>query len=230
MTIDSRSRLRRGRRRQPARPVGDQLRPVDDHGQHRARRSRGERRPAQEWLQDKLFRRTFRRALLYRYGLPDDSGAIPDGAVPLHIGDNSFWVECPRELSKAWVAAVQWRSFSRPFNYTTLGQFLNDLAEDVIYGLGTVGKHSSVLFKNYLKTLLGLKTAITEVRTLAAQGIVVGGTTVDEVRLVGNTVRDSFRESTWASAPIGRETPAQTLGCRTRPADHGARQRRGTSR
>ena len=146
-----------------------------------------------EWLQDKLFRRTFRRALLYRYGLPDDSGAIPDGAVPLHIGDNNFWVECPRELTKAWAAAVQWRPFGRPFNSTTLGEFLHELAEDVIYGLGTIGAHSSVLFKNYLRTLLALRTELTEVRMLAAQGIVVGGTTADEVHLVGNTVRDSVQ-------------------------------------
>lgn len=145
------------------------------------------------WLQDKLFRRAFRRALLWRYGVITGAVTPPRGAITLNTGDNRYWIEAPGELRQAWPAIVRWRKFPNGFSYRVLGEFLNELAEDLIYGRGTIGTHSSPPVKNYLATILGARTALTKVRMLAAQGIVVAGTTADEVRIKGNTVRDSVQ-------------------------------------
>jgi uncharacterized protein DUF6519 len=147
----------------------------------------------QAWLRDKLFRRVFRRTLLWRYGVITAATPAPPGAITLNTGDNLFWIEAPGELRKAWLDIVKWRKFPKGFNYRVLGEFLNELAEDLIYGMGAIGKHGSPAVKNYLATILGARTALTKVRMLAAQGIVVAGTTADEVRIKGNTVRDSVQ-------------------------------------
>jgi hypothetical protein len=46
-------------------------------------------------------------------------------------------------------------------------------------------------FERYIADMLGLRTAATAVRTLAAQGIVVAGTAAHDVRITGNLVRDT---------------------------------------
>ena len=145
------------------------------------------------WLQDKLFRRAFRRTLLWRYGVIAGTAQPPAGAITLTTGNSRYWIEAPGELRKAWPVIAAWRKFPNGFSFRVLGEFLNELAEDLIYGMGVIGKHSSPSVKAYLNTILADRTSVTKVRMLAAQGIVVAGTTADEVRIVGNTVRDSVQ-------------------------------------
>ena len=109
------------------------------------------------WLQDKLFRRAFRRSLLWRYGVITDQKQAPDNAITLTTGDNRYWIEAPGELRDAWPDIVQWRKFPNSFDHRVLGEFLNELAEDLIYGGGVIGKNSSLAVKKYLQRLSPLE-------------------------------------------------------------------------
>jgi hypothetical protein len=145
------------------------------------------------WLQDMQFRRAFRRTLIYRYGVvAQDAPAPPADAVRLLVGDHNCWIEVPGFLATEWPKIVGWRKFPTKFNSKSLGEFLNSLAEDLIYGMGTIGQHSSVRVKEYLGSILNISTLTTNVRTLAAQGIVVAGngSLASEVRIIGNSTRD----------------------------------------
>jgi hypothetical protein len=144
------------------------------------------------WLQDKQFRRAFRRVLLYGHGQVFDGKPAPAGSVPVTIADRSCWISAPAELLHEWPTIVKWRKFPVKFHPKALGEFLNSLAEDLIYGMGTIGDHSSVRVKQYLTSQLAVRTFQTNVRTLAAQGIVVAGngSMASEVRIIGNSTRD----------------------------------------
>ena len=146
------------------------------------------------WLQNKEYLRRFRRVLIYRYGLADGPGATPsppDAAV-VTIGPRNVWIETDRTLRARWQEVVTWRKFpARRSDYLAVGDFLYELAADLIRGGGTVGVHNSQPFSIFLaRRVLGISSSATGVRTIAARGIVVGGTAAHEARITGNTVRD----------------------------------------
>jgi hypothetical protein len=142
-----------------------------------------------DWFHDTYFRRTFRRALLYQYGM--DVASKPADAQTVQLANRQIWIRCPQELKEAWQTALGWRPYNaKDFDYSNVGRFIHHLAGDLIYGQGIVGKHKSAAFANYFTKLLALRSSVTGVRTVAAQGIVIAGTTVEEVRVHDNTIRD----------------------------------------
>jgi Family of unknown function (DUF6519) len=146
------------------------------------------------WLQNKAYLRRFRRALIYRYGLADGPGAtpVPAGAAVVTIGERKVWIETDPKLSRSWVSVVSWRKFpTRRSDYLAVGDFLYELAADLIRGGGKIGRHGSQPFSLFLTSrVLGISSSATGVRTIGARGIVVGGTVATDARITGNTVRD----------------------------------------
>jgi len=149
-----------------------------------------------DWLQKREYRQVLRGALKYGDGVvsnpPPHSPAPPADALILHAGQNSYWIQPPRELRDAWQAIVGWRKFPNRFSRQVVREFLNELAEDLVYGGGTIGNHSSPQVKNYLNGILTGRTS-TNIRMVAAQGIVVAGTVATDVRVIDNTVRDTVQ-------------------------------------
>jgi hypothetical protein len=146
------------------------------------------------WLQDKRFLREFRRALIYKFALWDknDPGS-PAGAADVMFGDLRVAIYTDHALEQAWQDVVQWRKLPlRRKDHRAVADFLNALAESLIRGNGTVGPHSSAAFKTFLNGVIGLRTA-DGLRGIAARGIVVAGGLADEVRIVGNTVRNAVQ-------------------------------------
>jgi hypothetical protein len=72
-------------------------------------------------------------------------------------------------------------------------KFLYELAEDLVYATGAIGARPFPAFIAHMAAMAALRTSAINVRTLAAQGIVIGGTTAAELRITGNTVRDSVQ-------------------------------------
>ena len=117
---------------------------------------------------------------------------MPAGAGVVTIGKRKVWIETEPKLHDAWQTAVNWRKFpERRTDYLAVGDFLYELAADLIRGTGKVGRHSSQAFTIFLVTrVLGISSSATRVRTIGARGIVVGGMVATEARITGNTVRD----------------------------------------
>lgn len=149
------------------------------------------------WLQDKAYRRTFRRTLIYGYSLADGVSSSRGEAGNLQIGGDNrgIWINVPsKKLLAAWATVVAVRPFrANRFDYMTVGEYLHGLAEDLVYAIGALGSHKIPEFGYYFAALLKLRTSETGVRTIAAQGIVVAGVEASEVRIVGNTVRDAVQ-------------------------------------
>jgi hypothetical protein len=145
------------------------------------------------WLQDDGFRHSFRRALIYRLGLANDEGRpVPPGATRLSLGQTPIWIETAAQVARTWQAVVNTRKFNPGrIDQMTVGEFLYELAADLIWSGGAIGVRRFPEFERYIADMLGLRTAATAVRTLAAQGIVVAGTAAHDVRITGNLVRDT---------------------------------------
>lgn len=141
------------------------------------------------WLLNKAYLRRFRRTLIYRYGLA--GGVVPPGATVVSIDNIRVWIETDQQLRDPWQTVVRWRKLPRRrTDYLAIGDFLYELAEDLIWGFGSVGVHASPAFRNFLTQLIRVRTAVTNVRTIAARGIVVAGVVAHDVHITGNTVRD----------------------------------------
>jgi hypothetical protein len=149
------------------------------------------------WLQDKAYRRTFRRTLIYGYALDSEKQIRRGEVVKLTLAPSKaeVWVNVPtKKLMAAWKSAVAVRPFrAKRVDYLTIGEYLHDLAEDLVYAMGGLGTRKFPEFAYYIAELLELRTSETGVRTIAAQGIVVAGVEASEVRIVGNTVRDAVQ-------------------------------------
>jgi len=144
------------------------------------------------WLQDRGFRNSFRRTLVYRFGLVDDRSPVPGDATRVTVGQTPAWIETAPEVAKAWQAVINTRKFSpKRIDHLTVGEFLYELAADLIYAKGAIGAKNFPEFERYLTDMLALRSTTTAVRTLAAQGIVVAGTAAHDVRITGNLVRDT---------------------------------------
>ncbi len=142
------------------------------------------------WLQDEAYRRVFLRTLIWHHGV----GKAPPGSAPLVLGDNPLWITTAPELLKAWDPVIRLRKFTPGRNVAmNARKFLYELAGDLVYGSGSIGTKPFPVFAKYIANLLALRTVASNIRTIAAQGIVVGGTSAQEVRIVGNTVRDSVQ-------------------------------------
>ena len=146
----------------------------------------------EEWLKDKAFRRTMRRALIWRYGLGTSNAA---GVLNTTIGDTKVWIETPKGIVKDWDKVIPTRRLNpKRIDHLTVGEYLNKIASDLVYGKGTIGATTYKLVRDYMvKDLLPARTSATGVRMIARQGIVVGGTAAHEVRIEGNTVRDAIQ-------------------------------------
>lgn len=147
-----------------------------------------------EWLQNKEYLRLFRRTLIYRYGLEEGVGAtpMPPGAARVNLGDTFVWIDTDPRLHDAWQAAAGWRRFpARRRDYLAIGDFLSELAADLVWGFGTVGAHSSPAVTAFLNQVIGLRTSVSNIRGIAARGIVVAGITAQEVHVTGNLVCDA---------------------------------------
>ncbi|MDI6104129.1 DUF6519 domain-containing protein [Actinoplanes sp. NEAU-A12] len=149
---------------------------------------------AVHWLQDEQFLRRFRRTLLYNYGLlgEDTGGQQPKpGWSPISVGGVKVWIVTHPNLRDPWQTVANWRRLpGRRRDYLAMGDFLNDMAESLLRGIGVVGVHTSPAFRTFIVQLFAGATAATGVRMVAARGIVVGGTVAHDVRISGNTVRD----------------------------------------
>lgn len=142
------------------------------------------------WLQDREFRRVFSRALIWQHGV----GEPPVGKKPINLGDIPVWIDCPAGLAESWQQVAKLRRFRPGRNIKmNAGKFLYDLAEDLVYAKGAIGDKAFAPFVKHIAAMLALRTAGTQVRGVAAQGVVVGGTTALEVRIAGNSVRDSVQ-------------------------------------
>ena len=192
--LAARRRLRTGRGCESNWLVGRQLRPLHHQRQLGARGSHrgcGDTRPmvAGQAVSPAPFGAPYFSATACSLA----NAQPPASAIVLTTGHDRYWIEAPGELRQAWPTIVQWRKFPNRFSYQVLGEFLKELAEDLIFGMGTIGTHSSPAVRNYLTAILSGRTSATNVRMLAAQGIVVAGTVANEVRVIGNTVRDSVQ-------------------------------------
>jgi len=150
------------------------------------------------WLQDLGFRRSFRRTLIYRFGIVDDkAGPVPGDATRLALGQLPIWLQTATQVARSWQAVASSRKFklattdSPQQRHLVVGEFLYELAADLIFSGGNIGRLGFPDFKTYITAMLALRTAATAVRTLAAQGIVVAGTAAHDVRITGNLVRDT---------------------------------------
>ena len=86
-------------------------------------------------------RRTFRRSLLHVFGVVDATHAAPS-AVVLPDWKWPTSSRSPTEVKTAWPAAIAVRKFkAKKVNHRTVGEFLNDLAESLVYGIGAIGTH-----------------------------------------------------------------------------------------
>jgi hypothetical protein len=144
------------------------------------------------WLQNKEYLHRLRRSLIYYYGLFGGQGGQPPkpNALELGVGGLKVWIVTDPTLVPAWQTVVGWRTFpGRRKDYLAIGDFLYDLAESLLRGVGTVGVHTSPAFRTFITGLTGGATK-SGVRTIGARGIVVGGTVAEDVRITGNTVRD----------------------------------------
>ena len=146
-----------------------------------------------EWLQNKQFLRMFRRTLLYKYRLVDNV-AQQTGESKITVGGVPLWIKTDKTLQDEWNTVANWRKLpARRRDYLAMGDHLHDMAESLLWGMGTVGVHNSPAFKKFITQLITGATAATGVRMVAARGIVVGGTIAPEVRIIGNTVRDAVQ-------------------------------------
>src|SRR4029079_2765210 len=94
----------------------------------------------------------------------------------------------------SWQAVINTRKFNpKRKDRMTVGEFLYELAADLIYSRGAIGLKKFPEFERYIADMLALRTAATGVRTIAAQGIVVAGTFAHDVRITGNLVRDTVQ-------------------------------------
>jgi hypothetical protein len=144
------------------------------------------------WLQDRGFRSSFRRTLIYRYDLVSTDSPVPPGATQVRLGEIPAWIETAPPLARAWQAVIDTRRFSpNRIDHLTAGEFLYELAADLIYARGGIGQKRFPEFERYFNDMLALRSATTAVRTLAAQGIVVAGIAAHDVRITGNLVRDT---------------------------------------
>jgi len=144
------------------------------------------------WLQDREFRRIYRRTLIWHHGVgkPPQGSSIRD----FNLGQTAIWVDTAATLANAWpnVAAI------RPFNpgrnvAMNARKFLYELAEDLVYANGSIGTRQFPAFIAYMAAMAALRTTASGVRTVAAQGLVIGGTTATEVHISGNTLRDTVQ-------------------------------------
>jgi hypothetical protein len=143
------------------------------------------------WLRIKSFRRTFRRSLLHGFGVIDPTHPLPAGAFQIALGNAQVWIKSPEQVKPGWLAAIPLRRFkAKTINHRSVGEYLNTMAEDLVYGEGSLGPHGIPAFASYIKLILAVRTAVTRVRMTASQGIVVAGTVVREARVSGNSVRD----------------------------------------
>jgi hypothetical protein len=145
------------------------------------------------WLQDSGFRHSFRRALIYRYGLVNDAGhPVPPGVTLLGLGNTPIWIQTASQIARSWQAVVNTRKFKPSrISHLSVGEFLYELAADLIWTTGAIGIHRFPDVERYIAEVLSLRTAVTRVRTIAAQGIVVAGTAAHDVHITGNLVRDA---------------------------------------
>jgi hypothetical protein len=121
-------------------------------------------------------------------------GTAPVGKKQLTLGKTQVWIDTANGLWKAWDAVVVLRKFNPGRNVAmNARKFLYELAGDLVYGKGAIGTKPFPPFVKYIEDMLALRTATSNVRTIAAQGIVVAGTVAREVRIAGNTVRDSVQ-------------------------------------
>ncbi len=143
------------------------------------------------WMQDQGFRRVFRRTLIWHHGV----GPPPDATKKsITLGNTAAWIDCPPELVESWQQVVRLRNFKPGVNTAmNARKFLYEFAEDLVYANGNIGTRAFAPFVTRIAAMLAVRTAVSRVRGIAAQGIVVGGTTAREVRIVGNTVRDSVQ-------------------------------------
>jgi hypothetical protein len=117
---------------------------------------------------------------------------VPPDAVRFGLHDHAVWLQTAPKLTKIWPKVAGIRKFNpRQVTHLTVSEFLHELAADLIYGKGAIGEKKFPDFEVFIADMLALRTAATKVRSLAAQGIVVGGTAAHDVRITGNLVRDT---------------------------------------
>ncbi|WP_433796239.1 DUF6519 domain-containing protein [Actinoplanes sp. CA-252034] len=161
-----------------------------------------------EWLKDIRFLRQMRTALLYGHSLTEKPGF-----KEIRIGDVRVWLRSDL-TNDAWQTVAKWRKLPpRRRDYLAIGDFLDNLAESLLRGIGTVGVHTSPEFRTFIQQqLLSAATTSTGIRMPGARGIVVGGAVARDVRISGNTVGDVVRGISVGISTQGVRKPAGLEG------------------